>query len=126
MKIRRLIFFFLTILVGVGAGLVFGWLIMPPQRPVDASLTQLRADFKTDWALMVAERFESEQNPIAALDRLALIDESDPPTLLGNVLHYAQGIGYPSQDLSRIEALLKSFDSETLLEWQQRSGGDAE
>ena len=51
----RVFFFFLAILLGVGIGLAFGWLVMPAAAPTNASLNQLRADYKTDLTLMIAE-----------------------------------------------------------------------
>ena len=48
MKSRRLFFFSLAILLGIGAGLAFGWLVRPPKAPTDASMTDLRTDYQTD------------------------------------------------------------------------------
>ncbi len=120
-KRRRLFYFILVILVGLGAGLAFGWLVMPPQRPTNASLTQLRADYKTDLVLMVAEQYQVEQDPLAALDQLTKIDTGDPTVLLENVIHYGEGIGYTKEDLEKIRTLASNIDAATLQEWQQRS-----
>ena len=117
MKTRRFIFFFLAILIGVGAGLAFGWTMMPPAAPTDAPLGSLRADFKTDLVLMVAEDFQTEPNSMQALTQLDNLDESDPITLLGNSIQYAQGIGYPEEDLNLMRTLLNSIDAEIYLQW---------
>jgi len=73
MKTRRFFFFLLAILIGAGAGLAFGWTMMPPAAPKDAPLASLRADFKTDLALMVAEDFQTEPDSMQALTRLEQI-----------------------------------------------------
>ena len=99
MKTRRLIFFFLAILVGVGAGLAIGWMLMPPTAPSDAPISNLRTDFKTDLVLMVAEDFQSEANAMEALTQLDKLDSGDPITLLGKSIQYAKSIGYPEEDL---------------------------
>ena len=117
MKTRRFIFFFLTILIGVGAGLAFGWTMMPPAAPRNAPLDNLRADFKTDLVLMVAEDFQIEPDAMQALTQLDKLDESDPITLLGNSIQYAQAIGYPEEDLNLMRNLLNSIDAEIYLQW---------
>jgi len=117
MKTRRFIFFFLAILVGIGAGLAFGWMMMPPAAPTNAPLGSLRADFKTDLVLMVAEGFHTEPDSMQALTQLDKLDESDPITLLGNSIQYAQAIGYPEEDLKLMQDLLNSMDAEIYLQW---------
>lgn len=90
---------------------------MPPAAPKDAPLTSLRSDFKTDLVLMVAEDFQTEPDSIQALTQLARLDEGDPITLLGNSIQYAQGIGYPEEDLKLMRELLNSIDAEVYLQW---------
>lgn len=117
MKTRRFTFFFLAILVGVGAGLAFGWTMMPPDAPKNAPLVSLRADFKTDLVLMVAEDFQTDPDSMQALTQLDKLDESDPITLLGSSIQYAQAIGYPEEDLKLMQDLLNSMDAEIYLQW---------
>jgi hypothetical protein len=117
MKTRRFFFFFLAILVGVGAGLAFGWTMMPPAAPTNAPLGSLRADFRTDLVLMVAEDFQTDPNSMQALTQLDKLDEGDPITLLGDSIQYAQSIDYPAEDLKLMQDLLNSIDAEIYLEW---------
>lgn len=117
MKTRRFIFFFLAILIGVGAGLLFGWTMMPPTAPSNAPLASLRADFKTDLVLMVAEDFQTEPDAMQALTQLDRLDDGDPITLLGNSIQYAQAIAYPQEDLKLMQDLLNSIDAEIYLQW---------
>ncbi len=117
MKTRRLIFFFLAILVGVGAGLAIGWMLMPPTAPSDAPISNLRTDFKTDLVLMVAEDFQSEANAMEALTQLDKLDSGDPITLLGKSIQYAKSIGYPEEDLILMQDLLNGIDAEVYLQW---------
>ena len=90
---------------------------MPPAAPRNAPLASLRADFKTDLVLMVAESFHTESDSMQALEQLDKLDESDPITLLGNTLQYAQTIGYPEEDLNLMRNLLNSIDAEIYLQW---------
>ena len=90
---------------------------MPPAAPTNAPLVSLRADFKTDLVLMVAEDFQTEPDSMQALTQLDNLDDTDPITLLGNSIQYARGIGYPEEDLNLMRSLLNSIDAEIYLQW---------
>jgi len=122
MKGRRIFFFTLAILLGIGAGLLFGWRMMPPKAPVDAPITSLRADFKTDLVLMAAEFYQKEGNTFLVLDQLAEINPEDPISLIGTSLTYAKQIGYPEKDLQLLENLLTQIDLEVYQQWQDQKG----
>ena len=113
----RVFFFFLAILLGVGIGLAFGWLVMPAAAPRNASLNQLRADYKTDLTLMIAESYAQNRDLPAALDSLARIEPADPYSLLVNAVNYARGIGYQESDLNLIKALIDAIDPAAYQEW---------
>lgn len=90
---------------------------MPPTAPSNAPLASLRADFKTDLVLMVAEHFQTEPDAMQALTQLDRLDDGDPITLLGNSIQYAQAIAYPQEDLKLMQDLLNSIDAEIYLQW---------
>lgn len=122
MKSRRILFFLLAIALGIGAGLAFGWMIMPPKAPVNAPMKDLRVDYKTDLVMMVAESFANHPDSEQALDQLKEIDPGDPLTLIGASLSYAKEIGYPPADLKLIENLLTNIDLEVYKQWKLRKG----
>lgn len=124
MKSRRLFFFSLAILLGIGAGLAFGWLVMPPKAPTDASMTDLRIDYQTDLVLMVAESFSYNSDSALALDQLAEISNSDPFTLIGTSLSYADSIGYLQGDMDLLENLLTGLDLAVYQDWKNPQAGD--
>lgn len=123
MKARRLIFFLVAILIGLGAGLAFGWLMAPPQAPEKASLTQLRADYKADIVLMTAESFASNPDPLMVLNRLDDLDP-DPLTLMVNAMSYGEKVGYSTEDLALMRTMFTAIDQETVARWQGGTNGN--
>ena len=111
-------------MLGVGAGLAFGWLILPAKAPLQATLPQLRADFKADLVLMTAEKFAKDGDATAALNQLAAIDAGDPLTLLANAQTYAQGIGYSQPDLALLQALSDELDPAVYQSWKNGGSGN--
>ena len=90
---------------------------MPAAAPRNASLNQLRADYKTDLTLMIAESYAQNRDLPAALDSLARIEPADPYSLMVNALNYARGIGYQESDVQLIKALIDAIDPAAYQEW---------
>ena len=117
-KGTRILLFIVMIAVGAGAGLAYGWLLKPADAPQEADLSRLRADFKTDWVLMAAEQFAETQDPLLALDELAKVEPKDPYALLVNAINYARGVGYQSEDLAKMQALIEAIDPTIHRQWE--------
>jgi hypothetical protein len=100
----RWIGFILAILVGVAAGLAYGWIISPV-RYVDTSPDTLRIDYKTDYVLMVAEAYQNESDLGLAVRRLALLGNVAPSQQVGQAIEFAQKYGYAQADIARMQAL---------------------
>ena len=122
MKSRRIFFFILAIVLGIAAGLAFGWLVIPPKSLSNALLHSVRVDYKTDLVLMAAEHFQNDPDTLLALDQLAKVSPEDPLNLIASSLVYARQIGYPQEDLILIENLLSKIDPEVYQQWQQGGG----
>jgi hypothetical protein len=95
---------FIALGIGAALGLVYGWVIDPVQF-TDVTPDTLRIDYRTDYVLMVAEAYQSEQDPALAARRLAVLG-SDPPALIaGEAYNFAQQSIYPADDLALIQEL---------------------
>jgi len=106
----RWIRFLIAILVGAGLGLVYGWLINPVEY-VETTPDTLRVDYRTDYVLMVAEAYQSEQDLDLAVRRLALLGDAPPAEINYQAILFAQKAGYTDADLERMQALLSSLQA---------------
>jgi hypothetical protein len=98
MRSRRFLFFLISILVGLGIGLLYGWVINPPPY---ANLTpdSLRADYKADYVLMVAEIYNKDANLPQALRRLSQLENLPPARVVAAALLTASDLNYDPADL---------------------------
>ncbi|MEW6717828.1 MAG: hypothetical protein AB1345_10025 [Chloroflexota bacterium] len=104
---RRWLFFLLSILVGLVVGGIYGWIINPVEY-VDTTPDTLRADYKADYVLMVAEIYQVEGDPALAARRLAVLGDAPPLTLIEQALRYGAEIGYSDMDLVKLSRLAKA------------------
>ena len=104
---RRWLFFILSILIGLAAGLYYGWVVRPV-RYTDTSPDTLRQDYKTDFVLMVAEAWEATGDLDMARRYLALLG-GKPEDQVAQALTYAQQVGYAPRDLHRMRSLLQAL-----------------
>ncbi len=105
---RRWIFFFVSIVVGLSVGLIYGWFINPVQY-VDTTPDKLRADFKADYVLMVAEGYGRHRDLDWARRYLALLGDR-PDQVVEEALNQAVLVlGYGSEDLHLMRTLLQDL-----------------
>ena len=108
--------FIIAIILGIGLGLVYGWVINPPEYK-NTSPSDLRQDFKTDYVLMVAEMYQAEGDAQAAMRRLTYLGNQDATKTIQAAIDFAnEHTGYPQSDLRLIQSLLEGVQS------QQESG----
>lgn len=103
--------FLIALLLGVAAGLFYGWVLNPVEY-VDIAPQSLRVDYKTDYVLMVAESYQVDHDMGLAVRRLARLGSFAPKDMIANALNYALQHDYAPQDLSLFQLL-----SEDLVTW---------
>ena len=107
-RTHRWFFFFLMVILGIGAGLLFGWEVCP-LAPRNTHPDTLSIAYQTDTVLMIAELYHTDGDPALARERLAFLGEFDPITLMDAALSYAETHQYTSTDLQLMQALAKAI-----------------
>ena len=102
---------------GIGFGLLYGWVIDPVEF-VDLTPDTLRADYRADYILMVAEAYQAEGDADAAARRLALFGSDPPAQIAAGALPFGRAAGFSSAELTAIDGLVAALQA-----WQPSSGG---
>lgn len=110
MKPIRWLFVIVTFLIGIGAGLAYGWIIDPVEF-FDLTPDTLRADYKTDYVLMVAEAYRLEQDPGIAARRLAIFGSQSPSAIASEALNFARTSGLPDSDIVLLQELVTAMQA---------------
>lgn len=111
MRGRRVAWFLGMIVLGVVIGLAFGWVIHPINTSRAASLDKLRADYKTDYVLMVAETYHGDHNLAQATQRLSLLNQQPPERTVADAQKAAQTLGYAASDLDQMAQLADALQA---------------
>jgi hypothetical protein len=106
----RWIRFILAILVGIAAGLFYGWMINPVNY-VDTTPDSLRIDYQSDYVLMVAEAYSAEGDLAMSVRRLALLGTSPPADTVQQAIIFAESQGYTDFDVALMRALYLDLQS---------------
>ncbi len=91
----------LTLLTGLGIGLVYSWFISPVTY-VDASPAILRADFKEQYRVVIAASYASTHDLARARARLELLNDTDP---IGELSAQAQRMVGAGESFERVQPL---------------------
>ena len=98
--------FIAAMLVGLTAGLVYGWVIRPASVN-NTTLASMREDYKTDYVLMVAETYNASGDLSQASQDLDQILPGKPLIAVQSAIITAQQLGYATADL-RLMAQLET------------------
>jgi hypothetical protein len=111
MRTPRYVLFIIAIAAGIGLGLLYGWVLSPVEL-VDTNPSTLRADYKSDYVLMVAEAYSAEHDLNAAICQLALLG-GNPLEAVENATVFAVEVSYPPEDLvllNELRAVLETWE----------------
>ncbi len=108
---QRWIAFLIAIAVGFGIGVYYGKTVKPVEY-TDIAPTDLRADFKADFVLMVAEAYQNDHNLQNARRALGLLG-GDPQSAVQQALTFAIEHNYGSQDVLVLQKLLTDLQSQS-------------
>ena len=107
-RVVRFIWFGISILVGIGLGLLVGWSLFPVQY-ANTSPASLRSDYKLDYLLMTAEIYQSDGNLADAQARLTILGEENITRLVQQAATDAGDRGYDTRDLNKIVHLAQDL-----------------
>ena len=108
----RWTWFLVVLVVGLGLGLLYGWVINPVSYQ-DTTLESLRIDYKTDYTLMVAEVYHQEKDLSWALNRLTLLGDETPQASVENALKFGAQAEYTLPDMFLLRDLLNAIQGES-------------
>lgn len=105
----RWTYFVIVLLIGLGAGLFYGWVVNPVKYE-DTAIQTLRQDYKTDYVLMVAEVYSENQDTTWAINRLAVLGSGSPIESVEKALSFASQAGYTLPDLYLLRDLKNALE----------------
>ena len=97
-----------ALVLGMALGLAYGW-IVDPLRLSDTTPAALRADYRTDYVLMVAETYHRQQDSEAARRQLAVFGGQSPAAICDQALQDARRASYSPNDLGLLQELLRAL-----------------
>ena len=110
MKSTRWLFILIALIAGIGIGLTYGWVINPVDF-FDLTPDTLRADYKADYVLMVAETYHADQDPGLAARRLAIFGSQSPSAIALQGLDFARSNGFADSDIALIQELVTAMQA---------------
>jgi hypothetical protein len=99
-----------TFVLGVVAGILYGWVVEPVEY-TDVTPGILREDYRVDYVLMVAEAYQGEYDTRAAARRLAVLGSASPADTLSMTLEYARANKFSQQEISMLQELLSAMQA---------------
>jgi hypothetical protein len=102
----------LLFIIGIALGLIYSWAVNPVNL-VDAAPASLRADYRADYVLMIAESFHANHDAGLARQELAIFGVQAPATICASALETAIQVGYSQADRSLIQELARAMQADS-------------
>ncbi len=100
----------IAVFLGLGAGLYYG-LVINPFQLVDTTPASLRSDYRTDYVLMIAEAYHTDQNADLAARRLSIFGGEPPAAIAAQAVQNAGQLGYAARDISLLQELTTALQA---------------
>ncbi len=110
MKLSNWIALLVAAITGIAAGLIYGWVVSPVQY-VDVTPGIMRADYRADYVLMVAEAHQHEQDSETSARRLAMLGSDSPAKIVEATLIYAAQNGFTENEIIVLQGLLTAMQT---------------
>lgn len=110
MRSSRIIWFSISLIVGLAAGIVYGWVVRPLSY-ADVSTEQLRSDYRIDYVLMTAEVFRHDGDPAKAAQQLAFLGDEPVIRYVQEAIITGSELGYSRADLDLLGSLAASLQT---------------
>ncbi len=91
-------------------GLLFGW-VRNAQQIQDTELASLRADYQTDYILMVAETYLSNNDLNWAEQQILLLETNSALRSVQQAVITAEKLGYHHLDVEKLGKLAGAFQT---------------
>jgi hypothetical protein len=104
----RYILFLFSILAGLTVGLYYAWQINPGVY-TNTTPDRLRADYKADYCLMVAEIYQKDQSVTLATSRLVILENIAPLRLVQQAIVTAKELQYNAFDVQTLGQLAQAL-----------------
>lgn len=109
----RILVILLFVAAGFGLGLAYGRLVAPVEY-VDADPASLRIDYRSDFVLMVAERYAADHDAVGAVSHLELLGAQAADRVSAEAIQFGQSAHYAGSDLELMQQLLRAVQAQTL------------
>lgn len=110
MSSSKIITILIALAVGIGLGLVYGWVLSPVEY-TDVTPDVLREDYRVDYVLMTAEAYQTDFDADAAARRIAQLGSQPPTEIVSSVLTYAQRNGFTQDEQNALQNLLTAMQT---------------
>jgi hypothetical protein len=114
---RRWYHLVIPLVIGLAAGIFYGWIIHPAESGGSAADT-LQSAYKADYVLMVAEAYQADHDAALAAGRLTFLGSEPPAVIISNAIDTARQNQYATADLALMAQLQLDLQN-----WP--AGGDA-
>jgi hypothetical protein len=111
MRKARIIWFVLSITLGFFIGLYGGWKLIPVSYQ-EVTPNSLRADYKADYVLMVAEIYHLDSNLTAASTRLDNLGEVSVLAAVQQAVLTGRELDYTASDIELLVRLIEAIQAD--------------